>query len=153
MSDLTAKQEAFCLAFIETGNASEAYRRSYDVSPDTKPETIWSEASRVLSDPKVSARVKELQEEARDLALVSIGTLTQELEEARSKAMAEAKGASAAVSATMGKAKIHGLLVDKVAQTDTSGKDLPADTSNRELAKAVAMLLAKGMKESGGSGA
>ena len=27
---LTEKQEAFCRAFVETGNASEAYRRSYD---------------------------------------------------------------------------------------------------------------------------
>lgn len=153
MADLTAKQESFALAYVETGNASEAYRRSYDVSAETKPETIWSEASRLMADPKVSARLLALQAEARTLSLVSVGTLTQELEEARTKAMAEAKGASAAVSATMGKAKLHGLLVDKVAQTGTDGKDLPADASNRELAKAVALLLAKGMKEAGGTSA
>ncbi|MBX3583667.1 MAG: terminase small subunit [Rhizobiaceae bacterium] len=152
MSELTPKQEAFALAYVETGNASEAYRRSYDVSPDTKPESIWVNASKLLADAKVSQRVKELQKEARALSLVTVGTLTQELDEARQKAMAEAKGASAAVSATMGKAKLHGLLVDKVAQTDTSGKDIP-DASNRELAKAVALLLQKGMKEAGGSGA
>src|SRR5690348_11454050 len=99
MSDLTPKQEAFCLAYVETGNASEAYRRSYDVAEDTKPETIWSNASRILADSKVSARVQELQQEARSLALVSIGTLTQELEEARRHAMNDEKGASAAVSA------------------------------------------------------
>ncbi|TIS17849.1 MAG: hypothetical protein E5X10_01890, partial [Mesorhizobium sp.] len=32
--ELTQKQEAFCLAYVETGNASEAYRRSCDVGED-----------------------------------------------------------------------------------------------------------------------
>lgn len=115
MSDLTAKQEGFALAYVETGNASEAYRRSYEVGGDTKPETVWSEASRLLADPKVSARVKELQADARCIAMVSVGTLTAELEEARVKAMAEGKGASAAVSAIMGKAKLHKLLDEEKA--------------------------------------
>ena len=110
MSDLTAKQEAFALAYVETGNASEAYRRSHDVGADTKPETVWREASRLLANPKVATRIKELQQEARDIAMVSIGTLTEELELARVKAMGEGKGASAAVSAIMGKAKLHKLL-------------------------------------------
>jgi len=151
MSELTAKQEAFALAYIELGKGAEAYRQSHDVGPETKPETVWSEASRLLHTPKVAARIAELREEARALSLVSVGTLTQELEDARAKAMGEAKGASAAVSATMGKAKLHGLLVDKVAATDPDGKELPA-TSDRELAKAVALLLHRGMKEAGGSG-
>lgn len=109
---LTPKQEAFCLAYVETGNASEAYRRSYDVAEDTKPETVWSEASRLVADPKVSARIMELQERAREIALVSIGSLTNELELARAHAMKDEKGASAAVSAIMGKAKLHKLLDD-----------------------------------------
>ena len=37
--DLTPKQEAFACAYVETGNASEAYRRAYDVAPDCKPNT------------------------------------------------------------------------------------------------------------------
>lgn len=107
---LTPKQEAFALAYVETGNASEAYRRAYDVGADTKPETIWPNASRTLADSKVTARVKELQDEARRLTLVSVGTLTQELEDARAHAMKDPKGAAAAVSAVMGKAKLHKLL-------------------------------------------
>lgn len=47
--------------------------------------------------------------------MVSVGTLTAELEEARVKAMAEGKGASAAVSAIMGKAKLHKLLDEEKA--------------------------------------
>lgn len=115
MSALTPKQEAFCLAYVQTGNASEAYRRSYNVAEETKPETIWSEASRLVADPKVSARIMELQERAREIALVSVGSLTDELEKARSHAMADPKGAAAAVSAIMGKAKLHKLLDEEKA--------------------------------------
>ncbi|MER9410320.1 terminase small subunit [Mesorhizobium sp. M0589] len=148
--DLTQKQEAFAVAYVETGNGSKAYRQSHEVGADTKPETVWSEASRLLANPKVAARIKELQAEARALLMVSVGTLTDELELARAKAMAEPKGASAAVSATLGKAKLHGLLVDKAELTGKDGKDLMPDHSPRKLAKAVALILAKGMKEGNG---
>lgn len=154
MPDLTQQQEAFAAAYVETGNGSKAYRMAYDVGADTKPETVWSNASRLLADSKVKARVKDLQAEARELLMVSVGTLTDELELARAKAMAEPKGASAAVSATLGKAKLHGLLIEKAELTGKDGKDLmPADHSPRKLAKAVALILAKGMKEGNGSGA
>lgn len=117
---LTQKQEAFCLAYVETGNASEAYRRSYDTSEDIKPETVWSEASRLLADPKVSARVQSLRILARELTMVTVGSLTEELEAARQHAMKDDKGASAAVSAIMGKAKLHRLLEEEKQQTGVS---------------------------------
>ncbi|TGR84532.1 hypothetical protein EN866_33245 [Mesorhizobium sp. M2D.F.Ca.ET.223.01.1.1] len=117
---LTQKQEAFCLAYVETGNASEAYRRSYDVGEDTKPETIWPNASRLLADSKVSARVLELRSLARELTMVTVGSLTEELEAARQHAMKDEKGASAAVSAIMGKAKLHKLLDEERQQTGVS---------------------------------
>ena len=59
---LTMKQEAFALAYVETGNASEAYRRAYNVKPTTKPENIHCNASQLLSDTRVAQRVAELQE-------------------------------------------------------------------------------------------
>ena len=59
---LTAKQEAFCRYYVDTGNATEAYRMSYDCSK-MKPETIWSNASRLLASSKVSARISEIQQE------------------------------------------------------------------------------------------
>ena len=63
MSDAepTIKQEAFAHAYIETGNASEAYRRVYDVSPDAKPNTIEKRACELLKNGKVAARVAELR--------------------------------------------------------------------------------------------
>ena len=62
---LTIKQEAFARAYVETGNASEAYRRSYNVKEDAKPEGIWVDACKLLHTPNVSLRVAELQAEVQ----------------------------------------------------------------------------------------
>ena len=60
---LTFKQEKFCKYYVDTeGNASEAYRMSYDASK-MKPETIWSAASRLLANSKVSARISEIKQQ------------------------------------------------------------------------------------------
>jgi len=61
MGKLTPKQNKFAEEYVNTGNASEAYRRAYDVSPDTKLETINVNASKLLSDTNISLRVKELK--------------------------------------------------------------------------------------------
>ena len=112
--NLTAKQEAFCLAYIETGNASEAYRRAYDASK-TKPDVVHVKASQLLANGRVAVRVAELQAEAAKRNEITVDDLLAELEEARSKAFsALTPQASAAVAATMGKAKLLGFLQDKV---------------------------------------
>ena len=110
---LTAKQEAFALAYVETGNASEAYRIAYDVGEKTKPETIWKRSCELMADRKVSGRVYELQQVAAERSMVTVESITKELDEARDHALLDPKGASAAVSAVMGKAKVHGLLIDR----------------------------------------
>ena len=99
-TELTPKQEAFTFKYVECSNASEAYRHAYDVGEDTKPETIWREAHTILTTPKVATRVMELQEQARERHAVTVDSLTVELDEARIHAMADEKGASAAVSAS-----------------------------------------------------
>jgi phage terminase small subunit len=64
-SKLTLKQTTFCEYYIETGNASEAYRRAYDASR-MKDETINERASRLLKEYKVSTRIEQIQKELRD---------------------------------------------------------------------------------------
>lgn len=61
MSKLTVKQENFCNYYIETGNASEAYRRAYSCDK-MKDETVNRTAIELLNNPKITARVKQLQE-------------------------------------------------------------------------------------------
>lgn len=60
---LTFKQEKFCKYYVDTeGNASEAYRMSYNTA-NMKPETIWSAASRLLANSKVSTRINEIKQQ------------------------------------------------------------------------------------------
>lgn len=71
MSDkLTPKQEAFVRAYLKTGNASEAYRQAYDAT-NMSNEAIWVEASQLLSHPKVSLRLKSVQDKAAEKAALS----------------------------------------------------------------------------------
>jgi phage terminase small subunit len=108
MADPTPKQEAFALAFLETGNAAEAYRRAYDVAPDAKDSWIYVEACQLLDHPKVALRLKELRDQAEVLSIFTLQAAMEEFEEARQTAL-RAGQAAAAVSATSGKVKLFGL--------------------------------------------
>ncbi len=57
---LTIKQEAFCLAYLETGNASAAYRRAYNAGR-MKTAAVHVSASRLLGNAKVALRIRELR--------------------------------------------------------------------------------------------
>lgn len=60
---LTAKQEEFAKAIAEGMNQSDAYRSAYSTSRMTD-KTVWENASRLMGDSKVLARVKELRDMA-----------------------------------------------------------------------------------------
>ena len=110
---MTPKQEHFARLYVETGNASEAYRQAYNAE-NMKPETVTNEAYKLLQSPDISAMVDDLKAEARQRHRVTVDDLLHELEQARAAALAApTPQSSAAVSATMGKAKMLGLLVDK----------------------------------------
>ena len=117
MANLTQKREAFCLAYIETGNQSDAYRAAFDAE-NMKAETVYKRASELMTNGEIKGRISELQAQAVERSLVTVQSLTEELEEARALALQEGQSA-AAVSASMGKAKLHGLLVDKAAISGT----------------------------------
>ncbi len=70
MRRLTAKQEKFCIKYVECGNASEAYRFSYSCKK-MKDHVVWVKASELLKVGKVAVRVKELQQEIADKLLIS----------------------------------------------------------------------------------
>ena len=120
--ELTQKQEAFALVYVETGNAAEAYRRAYDVKAATLHSTIYSAASRLLADPKISARVSQLQEQAAELTLYTVKQAFEEYEVARQLALQEANP-SAAVSAINGKVKLFGLEAPSKTKTTLEGPD------------------------------
>lgn len=106
---LTVKQETFAQAYVEEGNASEAYRRAYSVKGKSA-NAVSVEACRLLENPKVALRIDELKAEHQERHNVTVDSLLQELEEARTTAQTSEKPQTAAmVSATMGKARILGL--------------------------------------------
>lgn len=58
---LTLKRVAFCQAYAETGNASEAYRRAYPSSLKWKPHAVHVAGSELLAVPEVKVRIEELR--------------------------------------------------------------------------------------------
>ena len=131
---LTVKQEKFCTAFIETGNASEAYRRAYDAG-NMKPETINRKAKELTDNGKIAARVEKLQAAHQKRHEVTVDTISTALDEDRILAHKVGQ-AGAAVSASMGKAKLHGLVTDKQEHTGKNGGPIELTRIERVIVKA-----------------
>lgn len=67
---LTEKQEKFCHFYLDTdGNASEAYRMSYDAS-NMQPNSVWNAASLMLDNPKVTQRIEEIRAERAEASKI-----------------------------------------------------------------------------------
>jgi hypothetical protein len=100
-----ARHEAFAQGLAKGLTADEAYTKA-----GFKPHR--GNASTLRANQIILDRVEELVGKAAKKVEISIESLAGELEEARTIAIAE-KQSSAAVSATMGKAKLFGLGVEK----------------------------------------
>ena len=114
MPKLNAKQERFCEEYAVDSNGAQACMRA-----GYSPRAAKEQASRLLTKDNVRDRIAELQARHRARLDVTVASLTEELEEARTLAIANGQ-ASAAVQATMGIAKLHGLLIDR-AEVKTTG--------------------------------
>ena len=99
-----ARHETFAQGLAKGLTADEAYQKA-----GFKPNR--GNAATLKANQSILDRVAEIQEKAAAKAGVTIQSLTDELEQARGIAIAE-KQSSAAVAATMGKAKLHGLGVE-----------------------------------------
>ena len=74
---LTPQQEKFAQAVVSGKSLSDAYRASYKVGK-SKPETVNENASRVMSDAKVSARVRFLAEKVEEEFAIDTAKLLKE---------------------------------------------------------------------------
>ncbi len=110
-TSLTPKQENFCLAYLETGNASEAYRRAYDAE-NMKPESIHRKAFGLLNRGKIGARLDELRQPAVEAAQVTLEDHLHHLAALRDAAHA-AEQYSAAITAEFHRGKAAGLYVER----------------------------------------
>lgn len=111
---VTEQQEKFCRVFVETGNASEAYRQSYK-SDRKNANTIAVDASRLLDKPNVNRRITMLRETHQKRHAITVDTLLEKLNRVYDVAMDTGEDktrpaqAAAATGAVMAQAKLLGL--------------------------------------------
>lgn len=116
---LTGKQEAFAKLVAGGAVLSDAYRECY--SADTmKDSTVWSEACRLAQNPKVSARIKDIQADME----ADRRTIERRREEWVLKRLSEeadqADNASSRIRALELVGKTVGMFTDRIEQAETS---------------------------------
>lgn len=114
---ITQLQERAAQLYVEGRTKSDAYREAGYSTENCTDKTINEAASRLFADSKVSARVEQLRAIHRKRHEVTVDSITAEYEEVREAAFRDGDY-SPAVSAITGKAKLHGLIVDKATVTN-----------------------------------
>ena len=137
---MTPKQEAFARAYVETGNASEAYRRAYDAE-NMNDNTLKKRASELLQHGDVAGTIERMQAKHQKRHEITVEKLTQMAMKAYDEAQRVAPTSgqmqtSAMVKATEFIGKLHGLLVDKSEVKHVSGVEDLNDDELANLARA-----------------
>ena len=110
MTPLTKRQEAFALAYVEIGNARQAYAAA-GYSQDSSLTTQQKEAHKLLHHPKVAPRIRELQTNARQRAEAEYGVTVDRLTDMYLEIYERDETRSAGkLRAIVGLAKLHGLI-------------------------------------------
>lgn len=76
-SDLTAKERAFCEAYVQNYNACQAYLSAYDCKLDTANSAGW----KLLSRPAIINYIKELQQALTERYVDAAAIILNELME------------------------------------------------------------------------
>ncbi len=112
---VTEQQEKFCRIFVETGNASEAYRQAYNAK-NMGANTIAARASEMLNKSNITVRLQQLREVHQKRHAITVDTLLAKLDKVYEAAMDTGEGesmrpaqAAAATGAVMAQAKLLGL--------------------------------------------
>lgn len=117
---LTPKQEKFALAVASGKTQSDAYREAFNVRPTTKPETVNQQASRLMADRNISARVEELRKPIANKAMITLESHIARLKELAELAIQEGQIA-AAIKAEELCGKASGVYVEKRQITGADG--------------------------------
>jgi phage terminase small subunit len=137
-----AKHERFAQEVAKGKTATEAY-----VLAGYKESR--AAASRLSTNVDIQARTAELLNRGAERAECTVASLIAELEEARGIARKIEQPASM-VAASMGKAKLSGLLADRVEHTGKDGGPIETvDLSETEVARRIAFTLARGARAAG----
>lgn len=131
-----AKHEAFAQSIASGMTGRDAYRAAgYSTATDGATDV---NASRLLRNDKVALRVAELQSDSAEVAVVTAADLSTQLEDIRVKAIA-ANQMGAAAQAVMGRAKLHGLIIDK-AEIKATVQDLSDEELDLRIGEKMSVL-------------
>ena len=134
---LSPRQEAFALAYIETGVDHLAYALSYGIRPGKGANEAKATATRrgvaLREHPLMQARILELHRTLREKTGVTVEYLTGQFREAIDLAKRTEK-AAAFVQALNGLMKLHGLGLERkeITVTDTLRKMTSAELAAYE---------------------
>ncbi|WP_080995305.1 terminase small subunit [Xanthomonas arboricola] len=131
---LTQKQQRFVVEYLKDQNATQAAIRA-----GYSEKTARSVGSENLTKPDIAAAIQKAQAKVAQQAAVTVHSLAAELEEARGIAQGE-KQASAMVAATMGKAKLYGLAVERHRHSGAIGTYDLSKLSDHELDRLESIL-------------
>ena len=118
---LTAKQEKFCQGIADGLTQADAYRAAYGAG-SMKAETIYSRASELMADGKVTARVGELRGKLATKALWTREMSVQGLVAAY-KVAKEVRSASGMTGAVKELNAMHGYNAPVKAEVDHRSTD------------------------------
>lgn len=88
-NELTQQQENFCQLYIKYGIGAKAYLEAYPKSKNWKRNTLDCEVSRALNNPKINARISELNDQKTSALLQSTKLNKRKLLETALQAMEE----------------------------------------------------------------
>ena len=115
---MSPKQQRFVEEYLVDHNATQAAIRA-----GYSPKTAYSIGHENLKKPEIAAAIAAGEARLRRKTEVSIGSMTEEMRENRDLAVANGQ-AAAAQQASMGIAKLHGLLVERTEVKTTSEMSL-----------------------------
>jgi len=131
------KHERFAQLLAEGMTQVDAYEEAGYTRND-------GNAAKTANRKDVQARVKEITGKGAEQAACTVASLIAEAEEARQAALqASTPQCSAAVSATMAKAKISGLLLEGPQTTNNTQVNI---TSDIDAARRIGYIMAKGLQ-------
>ena len=73
---LKPRQEAFCLEYASSGNATESYKKAYG---EVSESSVRSNACRLLKNPKIQERLQELADEFASAKIANAKEMQEKL--------------------------------------------------------------------------
>ena len=140
---LTSKQLEFAQLIADGFTKAEAFRKAYDVSPDTKEKSIHEMASKTFNNVKVISRVKAIQhQKAEDQRMLGIKTQEFLMRSLEKEATNMNNNSASRIRALelMGKAHMVGLFADKI-EIKSENINLTADELEDQLKDKLQKLL------------